>query len=99
MSIKNFIDGIRFNFQNFFAIVIYATCIGLLGWIVVYAPQNNIQVGEVRVLCGAVLFIVINYYFGSSKHSNTKDEVIQNITEANKTMTEANKTLTEDAKK
>lgn len=92
MSFKQFVDGIRFNFINFFAFWIFNICAGI--WIVILfekTARDNPHVAEIRTACQTIMVLVIGYFFGSSKSNSQKDQTIN-------TVVEANKTLTQDAK-
>src|SRR4051812_23168739 len=99
MSLKQFIDGIRFNFINFFAFWIFNVCAGI--WIVILfnkTTKDNPHVAEIRTACQTIVVLVIGYFFGSSKLGSKKDEVIQQVIDSNTKKDEAIKTLTDDAK-
>jgi hypothetical protein len=80
MSIGKFIDGIRFNYINFFAFWIFNCCIGLWFYIVMSdVHRDNPHVAEIRTACGSIVLIVIGYFFGASQNSKKKDDTIQEI--------------------
>lgn len=80
MSIKSIIDGVKFNFQNFFAFLIVACCFCYFFWISGNkAATNNHNIGEIKTALISLVMLVVGYYFGSSKSSARKDEVISDM--------------------
>lgn len=78
-----FIKGFKENFQNILAIVILIACFGtnvliLRGWF-----NDNQHIAEIRTGNMAVLIMIVQYYFGSSRGSANKEKIIGTLTENN----------------
>ena len=87
MSIKQFIEGIRFNFINFFAFYIFTCCAGMWVFISVNPFPANPHLAEIRTYCGNIMLLIVGFFFGSSKSNSQKDQTIHTVIEANKTLT------------
>lgn len=98
MSIRTFIDGIRFNFVNFFAFWIFNCCFFI--WLVITLGKYYVDsphVAEIRNTCGNLALIIVGYFFGSAKASASKDETIKQVMDSNTKKDEAIKTLSDAA--
>lgn len=82
MSFKQFIQGIRFNFPNFFAFLIVAACLSYFFWISGSTRASaNHNIGEIKTALISIITLIVGYYFGSSKSSAKKDQTIQDMHE------------------
>jgi hypothetical protein len=78
-----FLAGFKENFQNVLAIIVLVSCFGtniliLRGWF-----NDNQHIAEIRTGNMAVLIMIVQYYFGSSRGSANKEKIIGTLTEAN----------------
>lgn len=64
------------------SIIVVIVCSAYFFWIsgTGKATQNH-NIGEVKTALIAALMLVLNYWFGSSRGSATKDETIKNLKE------------------
>lgn len=67
-------------FQNILALIVICTDLAFFFWIS-YSDKatNNQHIGEIKTALIAATMLVLNYYFGSSRDSQRKGEVINQL--------------------
>ena len=79
MGLTKFIEGIRFNFNNFFATCIIACCF-ITWWKILDGDfHDSSHVSEIRTGTLAITMLVVGYFYGASQHSKKKDDTIQDF--------------------
>jgi hypothetical protein len=87
MSFKQFIDGIKFNFINFFAFWVFNVCAAISMFIVLYDPSGkNVQLASIQSNNNNIILLLIGFFFGSSKSNSKKDDTISTVIANNKTL-------------
>lgn len=76
---KGFFSETKFSFPNFLAAIVIISCFVYFFWISNTKHETNNNVGEIKTACIALVTMVLQYFFGSSKSSTRKDETISQM--------------------
>jgi heme/copper-type cytochrome/quinol oxidase subunit 4 len=75
---KNFFEGMKYNFIDFFAFIVFGACLYYLFFISEKTTLST-NVAEIKTAVIAIMMIIANYYWGSSKASSKKDDSINTM--------------------
>lgn len=73
---------VKFNFVNLLAVVVLLICASYFFWISIppkMEVNENRNIGEIKTAFIAAFMLVLNYFFGSSKSSASKDVKIDEM--------------------